>query len=468
MDRATNPMMVVGVLGLDRRVALDQLHRAISAGMLRYERFRQRVVEEAGGVYWEQDPDFDLAFHVKRVALPGPAGPHELQDMVSDLASTRLDRAHPLWQFHLVDDFNGGSALIARIHHCYADGIALVRVLLSMTDDQQAVGPMRTGPLPAQQGDTHGEASQGWLSGITGTTAAAYKIGAGLLGTYLDLITHPMHAIDYSRQGAALLAEATRLVLMPNDSMTRFKGVPHGVKRAAWSERLPLDAVKAVAHALDCSVNDVILSCVAGALQAYLLSKGDAVDDVELRTLVPVNLRPPNDDNTLGNYFGLVALLLPLHISNPLERVYVIKQRMLELKSSQQAGIVLALLGAAGMVPGLVQEEVLDSLANRASAVMTNLPGPQMPIHLAGARVTEIMFWVPQSGNIGMGISVLSYDGGVQFGALTDKKLVADPQTIAGCFAAQFEQIMLIALLFGPWEKPPAAAEVECALRNLR
>jgi diacylglycerol O-acyltransferase / wax synthase len=457
MERRTNPMMIVAVIGLDRRVSLDRLNQTIAAGMLRHRRFRQRVVEEVSGIYWDEDTDFELEFHVKRVALPAPAGTRELQDMVSDLASTPLDRAHPLWQFHLVEHCNGGSALIARIHHCYADGVALVRVLLSMADGQSAAGPFSS-EAP--------EAQAGWLAGIGGIATNAIKIGTGLLGGTLDLVTHPTRALDVSQQGAALVGEAARLALMPNDSMTRFKGVPRGAKRAAWSERLPLDAMKAIAHALDCSVNDVILSCVAGALQAYLLSKGDAVKEVELRALVPVNLRPANDQTTLGNYFGLVALLLPLYIDNPLKRIYLIKERMRELKSSQQAGIVLALLGTAGMVPKLVQEEILDSLANRASAVMTNLPGPQVPIHLAGARVTEIMFWVPQSGNIGMGISVLSYDGGVQFGALTDKALVADPQHIAGSFAEQFDQLMLIALLLGPWQEPPDPASVEETLRK--
>jgi diacylglycerol O-acyltransferase / wax synthase len=448
MERPTNPMVIVGVMGLEKKLTLPRLKEIIASRFLHYSRFRDRVVRERDSAYWERDTRFDLSAHVKRTALPHPARKPELQDLVSDLANTPLDPARPLWQFHLVDEYAGGSALIARIHHCHADGIALARVLLSLTD-----GGAPDADAPSDIRDDDGNFLQHWLAPITRTVSSTLKVGGGLLDAYFDIVLHPGHAVDYARQGLDLTAEAARLALMPMDSQTRFRGTPLGVKRAAWSERLVLHEIKAVAHAMSCSVNDVVLCCAAGALRAYLADKGDPVDGVELRAVVPVSMRPESEAGGLGNYFGMIAVLLPLGIENCVERLYEVKRRMLELKSSSQAHVTLGLLAALGMGPTSLQRRILDLLSSRASAVMTNVPGPQQPLYMGGARLREIVFWVPQSGDIGMGISVMSYDDGVQFGIITDTSLVADPESIARLFAQQFEHL-LWTILLGPWATP--------------
>jgi WS/DGAT/MGAT family acyltransferase len=134
MDRPQNLMMICGVLLFRERLSLARLRQVIAERFLVFKRFRQRPIETPTVAFWETDPDFDIKRHVVRIALPGRAGRRELQDLVSRLATTPLDPTRPRWQFDLVDGYEGGSALIARIHHCYADGIALVRVMLSMTD----------------------------------------------------------------------------------------------------------------------------------------------------------------------------------------------------------------------------------------------------------------------------------------------------------------------------------------------
>ena len=257
------------------------------------------------------------------------------------------------------------------------------------------------GPAPPAEASEEQETDllQRWLFGpVANTVTTTLKLGGGLLGAYFDVILHPTHALDYARQGVDLTAEAARLALMPMDSPTRFKGTPTGAKRVAWSERLSLQEIKAVAQATGCSINDVVLVlhrwCTARLSRR---TRGTETDGVELRALVPVNMRPAGEATGLGNYFGLVAVLLPVGIESPLERLYEVKRRMLELKGSSQALVTLGLLGAAGMAPKALQQEVLDLLANRASAVLTNVPGPQLPLHMAGARLKEIVFWVPQS-----------------------------------------------------------------------
>jgi WS/DGAT/MGAT family acyltransferase len=210
--------------------------------------------------------------------------------------------------------------------------------------------------------------------------------------------------------------------------------------------------VKAVGKALGASVNDVLLSCVAGALRDYLVRKGDATDGVMMRAVVPVNLRPPEASWELGNKFALVFLDLPIGVENPVERLYAVRANMRALKGSYQPILTFGLLAAMGAGPKVLQEQVLDLLARNATAVMTNVPGPQRPLFFAGARVTQFMFWVPQSGDIGMGVSILSYDGAVQFGLITDRGLCPDPEHVIERFGPEFEKILLATLL-SPWPR---------------
>ena len=449
-DRPTNPMVVAGVLLTEGRLPFERFKEIIATNFLRHGRFRERVAFDGDSAYWEPDPNFDLSVHVRRSALPRPAGKPELYELVGDLISSPLDRARPLWQFQLVEHYEGGSAIIARIHHCYADGVVLMQVLLSMTGDADAPAEPDAGAAD----EAHDDLLQRWFGPLGKAVDDTLKIGSGLVGVYLDALLHPGHALDYARRGIDLTAEAARLALMSADSPTRFKGTPRGVKRAAWTDRLPLTEVKALAHATGCSINDVLMSCAAGALRGYLLDKGDPVEGVELRALVPVNMRGQAGGGPLGNYFGGVFVELPLGIDNPMERLYELKRRMGALKGSAEPLFTLGLLAAVGMGPKALQQQVIDMLASRCSLVLTNVPGPQHGLSLGGRKLREIVFWVPQSGAIGLGISVLSYDGGVQCGIVADTSLVDDPQDIARRFRSQFEQMLWIALM-GSWDGPP-------------
>jgi len=298
------------------------------------------------------------------------------------------------------------------------------------------------------------------------TTAAmkAMQVSGNAWQKYVDVVTHPGKAMDYAGLGAGIATELAKLAMMPADSTTRFKGKPGRTKAVAWSTPIPLDVVKAAGKALDCSVNDVLMACAAAALRGYLVERGDDPEGVEVRALIPVNLRPPGSAEELGNRFGLVALLLPVGVANPIARLYEVNRLMQELKGSFQAAITLGILGVVGLCPKAVQKQVLDMLGNKASAVMTNVPGPQKPLFMSGCRVAQQMFWVPQSGDIGMGLSILTYDGRVQIGLVTDRGLVPDPDAIAARFALEFERLLL-AVLMEPWggRRDPEALEAELA-----
>jgi len=466
MDRPHNLMMICGVLLFRERLPLSRLRRTVARRFLVFRRFRQRPVETASGAYWQNDAHFDIERHVVHTALPGRAGRRELQELVSRLATTPLDPARPRWQFHLVDNYDGGSAIVVRIHHCYADGIALVRVMLSMTD-ASAHGPpaMPFAPRPRSKAASDDVLAQ-LLAPISGVMNTALKVGSTLVEKGVALWTDPEKAVALVGQGTALSAEIAKLALMAQDSPTRFKGAAGVGKRVAWTLPLPLPEVKAIGRALGASVNDVLLSCAAGALRAYLAGKGDDVADVMLRALVPVNLRPMEKAYKLGNQFGLVFLELPIGIENPVERLYAVRANMDALKGSFQPVLTLGLLAAAGTGPKALQEVMLTTLARNASAVMTNVPGPQEPLWLAGARIDSLMFWVPQSGDIGMGVSIISYNGTVQFGLITDRGFCPDPEHISARFAEEFEKLVLVTLM-APWPRDgdldPAEAEAAVA-----
>ena len=267
-----------------------------------------------------------------------------------------------------------------------------------------------------------------------------------------------------------MAAELAYLLLMPSDTPTRFKGAPLGDKRIAWADPIPLPEVKAVSRAFGCSVNDMLLAAVAGALKGYLQEKGDRTSGVELRALVPVNLRPPGSGEALGNRFGIVAVELPVGFASPLGRLYEVRRRMEALKTSYEPSVTLGPFAGLGYAPQFVQDKLFGLLLSRATAVMANVPGPQQPLYLAGSEVKQVMFWVPQSGNIGMGVSILSFNGKVHFGLITDAALVPDPGAIIARFAPEFERLLCFALMedWGESSAPDAAREAAASRPEAR
>ena len=220
---------------------------------------------------------------------------------------------------------------------------------------------------------------------------------------------------------------------------------------------MPLDVVKVVGKALNCSINDVLLSCVSGAIGGWLRAQGDNPDGAEIRAMVPVNLRPLEHAWQLGNRFGLAPLVLPIGIANPVERVYAVRQRMNQLKGSYQPLLAFGVLAVTGLFIKPVQDVVLGLFAKKTTAVMTNVPGPAVPLKFCGSTLRQTMFWVPASGDVGVGVSILSYGGGVQFGLITDAGLCADPQAIIDRFEPEFQQLLLLSLML-PWGAVAEAA----------
>ena len=467
MEQPTNLMMINGVIIMDENLEYENLLKTIEQRFLTFRRFRQKVVDTARGAYWVIDEDFDIRCHVRRTALPGAADQEELELLVSQMASTPLDTTRPLWQLYVVENYVDGPVILTRIHHCIADGIALVQVFLSLTDPTPEGRPSARKPeVWKKRRADESRVFQRLLDPAREGLDFAAHLGSRLIQEGGKMLENPAIASNYAMEAGEIVRELVHSLTLENDPVTRFKEPLGTRKRVAWAEPLPLDEVKAVGKAFGCTVNDVLIAAATGALRQYMITEGDdPVSLKDIRATVPVNLRPLEHAPELGNHFGLVFLSLPLSVESPLERLYAVNDRMNELKSSKQATVTLGFLAALGMGPSVLQKPVLDMLSQKATTVLTNVPGPQQPLYLAGSELKELMFWVPQNGNIGLGISILSYNGKVFFGLICDRRLVPEPARIISRFKAEFEKLLYLGMML-PLDGRPNIQTAENLLKD--
>lgn len=425
MESSTNLMTITALLTFDRPIDQRRLKEDIEDRLLVFDRFRQRVVQPRlsllGRPHWQEDEHFALSSHLKRVALPYPGDQGTLQELVSELMSTPLDYSKPLWQIHVVENYGEGCAIIARVHHCIGDGIALVRLMFSLVDEGPDTPPGRRDAAESERAERRGRRS-----------------GRGF---DLEALLSPAKAMALARSGASAAGELGKLVTMSSDPATCFKGNLGVRKRAAWSREISLPEVKALSKRMGATINDVLLTAVTGALRRYISGRGADPDGLTIRAVVPVNLRPLDGPIELGNRFGLVFLDLPIGLSTCRERLVALKREMDQLKSSPQALVAFTVLNALGLASPEIENIGVKLFAQKATAVMTNVPGPQSQLYLAGSPIREIMFWVPQSGRLGLGVSILSYAGQVRIGIASDAGLVPDPGTLVGYFQEELDAL---------------------------
>jgi WS/DGAT/MGAT family acyltransferase len=427
MDRPSNLMVINSVLLFDQPVDWDRVkeitqHRMVDV----YPRFTQRVVESRLPLRtpkWEDDPDYSLEHHMHHLALPAPGDAATLQELVGDLMTMPLDRNRPLWHMYMIDGYGEGAAIISRMHHCIADGVALARVMMSLTDSEPEAG---VGPP-----DTAGAGSRDSLvTSLRGVVLDVGRIGVGVVRQGARVATSPSHAGRLAgaigRDGATVL----RLLLTPADAATAIKGDPGISRRVAWSHPIKLTRVKRIAHKHDATVNDVLLAAVSGALRHYLQERGGPV--AEIQAMVPFNLRPLDEPvpRKLGNKFGLVFLPLPVGTSGSYRRLVEVHRRMEEIKHGRDGAVSYGLLSVTGMTPEPVERRIIDVFTAKSTAVMTNVPGPPEPVYVAGTPVRTVLFWAPTSGHMGMSVSIFSYRGEVTIGLMVDAALVPDPDHI--------------------------------------
>jgi WS/DGAT/MGAT family acyltransferase len=398
-----------------------------------WERFRYMPVRRAPGWWWEQDPVFSLNHHLE--VVPGHFDETALQSWVSARLNQPLPDYRPLWKFWLVPDAEGGAALLLRIHHCYADGLSLMGVFerLCLPSPQQA--PAIYGAAEHADLSRWTNAASAWLSELIASeenSPMGDLAEASVLGNTGSGQGNALERAAW--KGVKMVNELSQFLVEPEDTPSSLKRPLLGRRHCRWSPPTNLDRFSRIAAATGVKINDVLLSCVASAVRTHLAADGTELDEAVLHAAVPVDIRNrlPDDikpkGDALGNYFGTVFVPLPVDGDSSLERLFRIKHETRKLKKSWQPGLSWALTGAASLIPEIWRQPVADLFYRKASVVVSNVSGTPEVRYLAGCRITEQMFWVPQAGDIGLGVSVVSYAGQVQFGVVADEAVMASPE----------------------------------------
>jgi diacylglycerol O-acyltransferase len=482
MDRPNNLMVVDGAMVLRGPVGLQQTRDIYRAMVERFPVFARSAVPHGRGWAWQDHEGFDVAEHVTQVELPAPVTMAAVQQFLSEQRSLPLATDRPRWVAYLIPDVelaDGtiGSAVVSRFHHAIADGVRLTQVMLGMCDspDQglEAVvarsAPESGAPNPvaaaghAVSGAGHVavEAVGGALHALrhpigtatavpgalaegahAATDLAARVTGAARLGVHglndgLELARHPDRLLDAlevlgvaDHRSLNDVSSVTKLAL-GGTPRTAWTGKPGTTKAVAWSEPIPLTLVKQIGRARGATVNDVLLTAVAGALRSYLLEHDDLVD--EIYWMVPVNLKPfaENLPPELGNYFALVFLPMALYHEDAESRLAHMHHVMDRIKHSDEAVMTFGLQRVVSQSPNRLAFFLTNFFANKAVGVLTNVPGPSQELSFGGVPVQQVVGFAPCSGDQPMTATIFSYNGGVTVGFATDAGLIPDPQVLS-------------------------------------
>jgi len=455
LDDPTNLMIITAVFEFDQSHDFDRLKEAIEKRWLSFDRFKMKINETSLGYQWVEDENFDIRSHVQRIALAGSGDKNELQEVISNLSTTPLDTAKPLWQMHLIDNYYDGCVILLRVHHCIADGVSLVHAILSITDldaegiiPQKAIQPHKVIanlPRPANKISKAIEWMVYQPFNIKKTIDTLSQKKNEIRQNFLQGNTYSDKFNQLSHQLSQMTRSIQKQAFIAPDPKTMFKGKLGIRKNVAWTEPISVSHVKGLGKSLDATINDVLISVMSGVLRNYLIQNNQSVDEINLHVSMPVNRRELGTEYELGNKFALISLALPIHIQDPLLRLQEVKKRNDSIKRSPEAFINYHMLRCVGMGPAKFMKKLINYVANKGTAVLSNVPGPQKHLYLAGNKMKNMMFWVPRTGNIGMGISFISYAGNITVGLACDEKLVNHPQHILDSFKDELELLSSLA-----------------------
>lgn len=378
---------------------------------------------------------FDVRHHLDVVV--DRFTPESLQEWVSVRLNQPLPMYRPRWKFWLAPNAEGGAVLLLRIHHCYADGLSLLGIFDRLCPPSPQQHPAIYGAPETAELSRWTTAAKVWLGQLmaSGDSREELHDGAGADESGGNQWQDAGRLVERVAQNSLkLVHEFSEFLVEPEDSDTDLRRPLLGRRHCRWSEPVPMERFRSIARITNVTINDVLLSCVAAAVRTRLGIEGEDLDEAVLHAAVPVDIRSrlPEElkpaPGALGNYFGTVFVPLPVDGESPLERLYRIKHETRRLKKSWQPGIAWGLAASATVVPEPWREPLAEVFYRKASAVVSNVPGTPEARYIAGCRIAEQMFWVPQAGDIGLGISIVSYAGQVQFGVVADEAVMADPE----------------------------------------
>jgi diacylglycerol O-acyltransferase len=394
------------------------------------DRYRQKIRQvplDLGRPLWVDDPDFDLAHHVRRTALPAPGDDQALSRLVGRVMSQRLDRDRPLWEYWVVEGLAGGRwALISKVHHCLVDGVSGTHLYHLLCDE--AADTERE--LPADTWRPATEPSTGRLLTDALLTLATNPIEQFRLAS--TAIGAPRAAATLARNTVRGLGVLARAVVSPSGAA--LVG-PIGQQRRYAFGRVPLADMVAVGRQAGASLNDVALAAIAAGFRRLLVERGQDTGPDSVRSLVPVSVRVPGEEGIYENRISLMLADLPVHLDDPVERLAAVHRHLDELKASKEAQAARAMTELSTHEPfppiswGM---RLAAHLPQRVFAtVTTNVPGPRRPLFLMGRQVREILPYVPIAARLRIGVSVFTYCDQVAFGVTGDFQHAPEVEALA-------------------------------------
>ena len=436
--------------------SIDEFTALIESKLPLLSRYRQKVrfvPADLGHPVWVDDPHFNLTYHVRHSALPSPGAEQDLENLMGRLMSQELDRHRPLWEVWMIEGLPANRwAVISKVHHCMVDGVSgtdLMTLLLDADPSAEigAIEPWKPAPEPSDLRLAL-EAMTRQVIDPVRQLLAWQSAGVG-----------PDQAWNSFSRVAAGMRSFGNLVTSPGRPVSVEGAI--GPHRRWAAGRCTLDDVKTIRTAFGGSVNDVVLAVISGAFRTVLIERGDPVDDLVLRSLVPVSVRHA-DDHTWNNQVSLIIADLPVGIADPLERLEAVHRQMSELKASHQVAAGQAVISTAVFVP-----PVLLALGARAAmnllrrspqrtvnTVTTNVPGPRLPLYALGREMVEYLPFVPLSEGVRIGVAILSYNGQLAFGVTGDFDTAPDVHFMAEQIEAELLALRELAEHHKPAARP--------------
>jgi diacylglycerol O-acyltransferase / wax synthase len=421
--------------------AYDDLADHVRARLHLVPRFRQKLAFpplETGRPLWVDDPCFNLEYHVRDTALPAPGSEQQLRALAARVHSQALDRSKPLWEMWLVHGLEGGRfALLSKTHHALVDGVSGVDLATVLFDLQPTPAAIEHPDAPWSPRETPSGLAMA-ARGVRGVIELPFEAAARAVGA----ATRPTETLHGTREALEGLGEVVWAGLNPApDTPLNVEIGPH--RRFVWV-RQELADFKRIKDAFGGTVNDVVLAVVAGALQRWLRSRGVRTEGLELRALVPVSIRTAHEHQQLGNRLVAMRGPLPVYVEDPVARLRVVRHAMNGLKESKQAVGAEMLTGMQALAPPTIfaQASRLNFSTRLFNLLVTNVPGPQLPLYIVGRRLQDLfpVAFLPK--RHALAVAVMSYDGGMDFGLLGDYDAMPDLEQLGEMFTDSLAELL--------------------------
>jgi WS/DGAT/MGAT family acyltransferase len=444
LERTGQLLHVGGVHVVEGPLDFERLRHDVAARLPLIPRYTERAVPVPFGLAhptWEPDPRFNIRHHVLRHALRPPADEAQLVKLVSRLFAQPLERHRPLWELHQIDGFGGDrSVLVSKVHHCMIDGVSGVHLLGVLFDPtpnpppdppQEAAPPSQHLPSPAAQ--------------LVRAVRENLGEDIGLLQSAGRLVRRPGRALAVLGDAADTLGELLRMVVMPTPA-TPWNGHVSTLRRVVWTT-VTVSEVKAVKNRLGGTLNDVVLATITAALRGYLIERGQTPERVELRAMVPVNVRRAQEAGALGNRVSMMLAPLPVGLFDPLERYRQVRAGMAKAKERGEAARMSQALELLELLPPALQRRLgwLQVQAAPVNTIVTNVPGPGVSLYVQGKRLQTLVPIVPLAQGVGLAFAILSYADALTFGITTDPALVPDGERLAELIGQALDELRMLA-----------------------